>query len=43
VDAFVELQNEFRVIAARFADSDADMAAKAKQLDVLKGAPAAAT
>lgn len=37
VDAFVELQEEFRAIAARFADSDADMAEKARQLEVLKG------
>jgi putative two-component system response regulator len=38
-DAFVELQDEFRAIAARFADSDADMAAKAKQLAQIQGAP----
>lgn len=37
VDAFVELQEEFRAIAVRFADSDSDLAAKAKQLDQLKG------
>jgi putative two-component system response regulator len=42
VDAFVELQNEFRAIAARFADSDADMVAKAKQLEVLQGNPGTA-
>ena len=42
-DAFVELQDEFRAIAARFADSDADMAAKARQLAQIQGtaAPAA--
>ena len=37
VDAFVELQNEFRAIAVRFADSDADIAEKAKQLETIKG------
>jgi len=37
VDAFVDLQNEFRAIAARFADSDADMAEKASQLKTLLG------
>ena len=31
VDAFVELQGEFQAIAARFADSDEDMARKARQ------------
>jgi putative two-component system response regulator len=31
VDAFVELQGEFQAIAARFADTDADMARKARQ------------
>ena len=31
VDAFVHLQAEFRTIAARFADSDEDMARKARQ------------
>ncbi|MEW6164246.1 MAG: two-component system response regulator [Pseudomonadota bacterium] len=36
VDAFVALQDEFRAIAARFADSDADMAEKAKQIERLK-------
>ena len=40
VDAFLELQDEFRAIAARFGDSDADLAAKARQLELLKGAPA---
>lgn len=39
VDAFVDLQDEFRAIAARFADSDEDMAAKALQLEVLQGNP----
>jgi len=37
VDAFVDLQDEFRAIAARFADSDEDMAAKALQIEVLQG------
>ncbi len=37
LDAFLELQDEFRAIAARFADSDADMAAKARQIDRLQG------
>ena len=32
VDAFFELQGEFRAIAMRFADSDADMALKSDQL-----------
>lgn len=32
VDAFVELQEEFRTIALRFADSDQDMAKKAEYL-----------
>ena len=32
-DAFVTLQDEFRSIAARFADSDKDMAEKKAQLD----------
>jgi len=36
-DAFVALQQEFREIAARFADSDADMAHKKIQLDRLSG------
>ena len=36
-DAFVTLQQEFRAIAARFADSDADMAHKKTQLDRLSG------
>jgi len=36
-DAFVTLQEEFREIAARFADSDADMAQKKIQLDRLSG------
>jgi len=42
-DAFVELQSEFRVIAARFADSDQDMAAKAWELAQMRGEPGAAT
>ena len=37
VDAFVGLQDEFREIAARFADSDDDMAKKKQQLDLLGG------
>lgn len=37
VDAFVDIQDEFRAIAARFADSDEDMAAKALQLELLQG------
>ncbi|TSA10980.1 MAG: two-component system response regulator [Betaproteobacteria bacterium] len=37
VDAFVELQDEFRAIAARYGDSDEDMAAKAKQLAQIQG------
>ena len=39
VDAFVALQDEFRAVALRFADSDADMAVKAKQISVLQGQP----
>lgn len=38
VDAFVGLQEEFKAIAVRFADSDDDMAEKAKQLERMKGA-----
>ncbi|MDP2133173.1 MAG: two-component system response regulator [Sulfuritalea sp.] len=38
VDAFTELQNEFRAIAKRYADSDQDMAKKKEQLDRLAGA-----
>jgi len=37
VDAFVELAEEFRAIAGRFADSDSDLHAKARQLAVLQG------
>lgn len=37
VDAFVEIQDEFRAIAARYADSDQDMAEKAKQITLLQG------
>jgi putative two-component system response regulator len=37
VDAFVALQQEFRDIAARFADSDEDMANKKIQLDRQSG------
>ena len=39
VDAFVALQDDFRAVALRFADSDADMAVKAKQISVLQGQP----
>ncbi|MDT8990519.1 two-component system response regulator [Curvibacter sp. APW13] len=35
VDAFLAVQDEFRAIAARYADSDADLQAKAAQLDRL--------
>ncbi len=38
VDAFVGLQDEFRAIAARYADSDEDMEKKKVQLDRLAGA-----
>jgi putative two-component system response regulator len=38
VDAFVVRQDEFRAIAARFADSDDDMAKKKEQLDRLASA-----
>ncbi|HJW72613.1 MAG TPA: two-component system response regulator [Geothrix sp.] len=41
VDAFTAIQDEFRAIAARFADSDSDMEAKARQLALLKGEDAA--
>jgi putative two-component system response regulator len=41
-DAFVELQHEFQAIAARFADSDQDMAEKARQLAQIQGTPAPA-
>ena len=34
VDAFIYLQHEFRIIAARFADSDADMARKAEYIAI---------
>ena len=37
IDAFIELKDEFRAIAARFHDSDADMVEKQTQLDRLKG------
>ena len=37
VEAFIDLQDEFRAIAARFADSDKDMARKKQQLDRLAG------
>jgi putative two-component system response regulator len=38
VDAFVELQDDFKAIAARFSDSDDDMTKKKVQLDRLSGA-----
>ncbi|WP_028453793.1 response regulator [Chitinilyticum aquatile] len=37
VDAFVEIADEFRQIAIRFGDSDADMAEKARQLETFSG------
>ena len=37
VDAFIELQDEFRAIAKRYADSDHDMEKKKEQLDRLAG------
>ena len=36
VDAFLAVQEEFRAIAARYADSDAELHAKAAQMDRLK-------
>jgi putative two-component system response regulator len=42
-DALVQLQDEFRAIAARFADSDMDMAEKARQIALIRGEPGAAT
>ncbi len=36
LDAFLALENEFRAIAGRFADSDSDMAKKAEQLSRLQ-------
>jgi putative two-component system response regulator len=36
LDAFLVLQNEFRAIAARFADSDQDLAQKAERLALLQ-------
>jgi putative two-component system response regulator len=42
IEAFVQLQDEFRAIAARFADSDTDMAKKKEQLDRLAGTESAA-
>ncbi len=42
-DALVELQEEFRAIAARFADSDMDMAEKARQIALIRGETGAAT
>jgi putative two-component system response regulator len=40
VDAFTELQEEFRAIAKRYADSDEDMELKKQQLDRLAGTEA---
>jgi putative two-component system response regulator len=40
VDAFLDLEGEFRAIAARYADSDDDLAAKATQMERLQ-APSA--
>jgi len=40
VDAFVELQDAFRAIAARFHDSDAVMAEKKEQTERMTGKPA---
>ncbi|GAB3186827.1 two-component system response regulator [Hydrogenophaga aquatica] len=37
VDAFVDIAEEFRAIALRFADSDDDLSRKAEQLSVLAG------
>jgi putative two-component system response regulator len=37
VDAFLALQDEFQAIAARFVDTDRDMAEKARQLEVIRG------
>ena len=37
VDAFLALQNEFRAIAARFADSDFDIAEKVKHIQTSLG------
>jgi putative two-component system response regulator len=37
IDAFVEIQEDFRAIARRYADSDGDMAKKKEQLDRLTG------
>ena len=36
VDAFIEIQNEFRDIATRFADSDANLQKKTVLLDGVK-------
>jgi putative two-component system response regulator len=38
VDAFVDIQEDFRAIALRFADSDGDMEKKKEQLDRFAGA-----
>jgi putative two-component system response regulator len=38
VDAFIEIQEDFRAIAKRYADSDDDMSKKKEQLDRLAGA-----
>ena len=41
VDAFLDLQDEFRAIAAAYADSHADLAAKARQFELVPGGPPA--
>ncbi len=41
VDAFLALQDEFRAIALRYADTDHDMEEKARQLALQVGTPAA--
>ena len=42
-DALVELQEEFKAIAARYADSDLDMAEKARQIALIRGEPTPVT
>ncbi len=41
VDAFLALETQFMEIAARFQDSDEDLAEKARQIDIAQGAPSA--
>lgn len=38
VEAFLSIQDEIRAIAARYADSDADMDAKRKQIELVTAA-----